>query len=220
MQIRVKNNEGWSAWSSTIQWTFRKLEDPIPLPTIMMIEPMNDTVISWREPDTLSMRCRWSAIPEQLIIASQLRFSTSITFTAKTDTISFQKEMSCGLPTFIPGKDTVWYMQARASTTKGWCEWTSPKRIIFRKQIQTGILRGEIDNVNLFYPQPVTNSLYITDPLVLQVEIMSLQGNSIWKGIPSVPINVAFLPDGIYCLRLLFEQGSRYALMMKRNSIK
>lgn len=220
MQVRVKSNEGWSTWSSTIQWTFRKLEDPIPLPTITMIEPINDTIISWKEPNTPSMRFKWSAIPEQLIIASQLRFSTSLSFSAKTDTLSFQKEISCELPTFVPGKDTVWYVQARASTKTGWCAWTSPTRITFRKQVQTGVLASEIDNVNLFYPQPVTNALYITDPLALQVEILSLQGNSIWKGIPMNPINVSFLPDGIYCLKLLFEPGYKYALLMKRNSMK
>mgnify|MGYP003340614139 FL=1 len=206
--------------SSTIQWTFRKLEDPIPLPTITMIEPMNDTIISWKEPNTPSMRFKWSAIPEQLIIASQLRFSTSLSFSAKTDTLSFQKEMSSELPTFVPGKDTVWYVQARASTKTGWCAWTSPIRITFRKQVQTGILASEIDNINLFYPQPITNELYFTDPLALQVEILSLQGNSIWKGIPMNPINVSFLPDGIYCLKLLFEPGYKYALLMKRNSMK
>lgn len=65
--------------------------------------------------------------------------------------------------------------------------------ITLRYQIQTGIIAGEIDKRNLFYPQPVTNTIHITDQLVLQAEILSLQVNSFWNGIPMSPIHVASL---------------------------
>lgn len=65
-------------------------------------------------------------------------------------------------------------MQTRSSTNTGWCEWTPQICITLRYKIQTGIIAGEIDKRNLFYPQPVTNTIHITDQLVLQAEILSL----------------------------------------------
>ena len=213
MQIRVQNAIGWSNWTKTIKLTFRKTDDPIPVPTITLLQPKNDTIITWKDPDSPSLTISWNAIPAAVVNESQVRFSTFSSFIPKADTISFPTAYSCNLPSYVPGKDTIWYMQARASSKAGWSDWTKTIQLNFRKQSGTNRIDVSSEDIPTIYPHPVNTILNISDPQALKAEILSLQGKSLWKGLANQPIPVDFLSNGIYILHIEYISGLQSRLM-------
>jgi hypothetical protein len=213
MQIRVQNAIGWSNWTKTIKLTFRKIDDPIPIPTITLLQPKNDTIITWKDPDSPSLTISWNAIPAALVNESQVRFSIFSSFIPKADTISFPTAYSCNLPSFVPGKDTIWYMQARASSKAGWSDWTKTIQLNFRKLSGTNIVDVASEEIPTIYPHPVNNILNISHPHALKAEIVSLQGKSLWKGLANQSIPVDFLSNGLYFLHIEYISGLQSRLM-------
>jgi hypothetical protein len=106
---------------------------------------------------------------------------------------------SINLPQFIPGNDSVWYMQIRSQNMYGWSAWSAIRTLTFREQ-QLSSIDDALISYGIF-PHPIEHILHVHHQELKSYDIITINGASIMSGMTNTPLNVSFLPKGIYMLR-------------------
>ena len=201
MQSRIGNMSGWSAWSEMVAITFREVNTG-NVPVITLLQPKSDTVIQYLEGEKPVLVISWSAKAEDSISKSQVRFSINENFAPLADTIDAGIIPSISLPSYIPGSDSIWYMQVRAENRIGWGPWTERKKLTFSKKSSSDIMDEE--NGFKLMPNPVGDILTISSNSQDGFRVYSMTGEEILKGKAGIPLNVSGIPAGFYLVR--FDQ--------------
>lgn len=198
MQCRIGNNAGWSSWSEMSKIRFSEQQQG-QMPTIVLLQPQTDTVISYPKGEKPNLEIKWQIQSEDSIVKSQTRFSTQNTFSPIADTVDVVVSRSMPLPSFISGKDSVWYLQARALNAFGWSAWTPTRKLTFIVQIANSV--DEVSCEPKIYPHPVEEVLYMHHEHMQSFEIHTISGAFIMSGMTNTPLDVSGLPKGIYIIR-------------------
>lgn len=198
MQSRIGNNAGWSSWSEMTAIRFSELQQG-QVPSIIVIRPSNDTVLTYPKGEKPSLVISWQVQAKDSILQSQVRFSPHLAFSPKADTVNAGLATSINLPQFIPGNDSVWYMQIRSLNMYGWSAWSAIRTLTFREQ-QLSSIDDALISYGIF-PHPIEDILHIHHQELKSYDIITINGASIMSGMTNTPLNVSFLPKGIYMLR-------------------
>ena len=84
---------------------------------------------------------------------------------------------------------------------------TAPDLGAFETQYTTAVLIPENDNQTLFYPNPVKQTLYFQNQVFKYIEIYDLQGKQLLTSPFTTELNVAFLHQGIYFLKVMTNEN-------------
>ncbi len=198
MQSRIGNAAGWSAWSEMIAITFREISTG-NVPVITLLQPKSDTTIQYLEGEKPMLVISWNAKQEDSIEKSQIRFSINENFTPDADTIDAGIIPSTSLPSYIPGSDSVWYMQVRSMNRIGWGPWTNRIQLTFSKKVSSDVV-DDVQSLQLM-PNPVGDILMIISDTQDAFHIHSLKGEEILKGKTGIPLNASGIPAGFYLVR-------------------
>ncbi len=198
MQNRIGNMSGWSAWSEMIAITFREVSTG-NVPVITLLQPKSDTVIQYIEGEKPILVISWNSKPEDSIEQSQVRFSITENFTPLADTINAGINPYISLPSYIPGADSIWYLQVRAVNRIGWGPWTERIKLTFSKKVSSDV-KDEMNEFDLM-PNPVGDILMIASNSQDVFRVYSITGEEILKGKTGIPLNVSGIPAGLYLVR-------------------
>jgi hypothetical protein len=199
MQSRIGNNAGWSSWSEMIAIRFSEIQQG-QVPSIVLVRPSKDTMIVYAKGEKPMLMISWQGKSEDSILNSQVRFSSQSTFTPFADTLNTGISTTINLPQYVPGNDTLWYMQVRSENKYGWSSWSSIRILTFREQSLSST--DEVIIGNDIYPHPVENFLHLYHQELTSYDIHSVNGAFIMSGMTNTPLLVSLLPKGMYILRI------------------
>lgn len=144
---------------------------------------------------------QWSGTPVGDIQESQLRYSTGATFQFVTDTVT-TNTFSLQIPSSIPGKDSLWFLQLRVQSNKQWSDWSRIIQLRYKKEAVSWI--DDISDMNYFIQyNPATSTIECSDPEEFKAEIYSLDGKLVMIGTFMQRIDIRFLSKGTYMLMFI-----------------
>ncbi|GDX64720.1 hypothetical protein LBMAG35_15580 [Chlorobiota bacterium] len=197
LQARVYDGNQWSAWTTALCLTYKKTN---PKPVVSWESPMNDTTITYSLTPPLLL-IQWSGTPVGDIQESQLRYSTGATFQFVTDTVT-TNTFSLQIPSSIPGKDSLWFLQLRVQSNKQWSDWSRIIQLRYKKEAVSWI--DDISDMNYFIQyNPATSTIECSDPEEFKAEIYSLDGKLVMIGTFMQRIDIRFLSKGTYMLMFI-----------------